>query len=351
MVRNLIASADTLQRWVRQLATSQTTLFPQPHGSASFAFAPVDGHTEVRFDGYRPTITPPGKQLSPDREVLFTFRRGADGRIELTPGGDRTRRVLAGVRPCDLKAIAEMDAVMAAGSPDPLYLERRANTAIIAVNCLKPCDGHCFCAATGSLAFRGGADVYLTPLDDGLLVEALSERGGELLATLDGKPTDDADALRRRAEAARPQPFGRQLTLPVERLADLLRQHYRSPIYDRYAERCYSCGTCNLVCPTCYCFEVCDDLNLDTASGNRTRTADACMNPQFAEVAGGHSFRAATGARQRHRIKRKFEYLPQRFPQFGSFCVGCGRCGRQCTTGIDIFDMVNDIAAEAGGAP
>ena len=65
------------------------------------------------------------------------------------------------------------------------------------------------------------------------------------------------------------------------------------------------------------------------------------MNPGFAEVAGGHNFRAESSDRQRHRIRRKFDYLQQRFDD--TFCTGCGRCGRQCTTGIDIFDIVNDV--------
>ncbi|MBF0562847.1 MAG: sulfite reductase, partial [Alphaproteobacteria bacterium] len=45
-------------------------------------------------------------------------------------------------------------------------------------------------------------------------------------------------------------------------------------------------------------------------------------------------------------VKRKFEYLIKRFGG-DSFCVGCGRCGRQCTAGIDIFDIVNDLVHNA----
>jgi CO dehydrogenase/acetyl-CoA synthase alpha subunit len=67
------------------------------------------------------------------------------------------------------------------------------------------------------------------------------------------------------------------------------------------------------------------------------------MLPEFTVVAGGHNFRPEPAARQRHRVKRKFEYLMERFGG-ESFCVGCGRCGRQCTTHIDIFEIVNDVA-------
>ena len=91
-----------------------------------------------------------------------------------------------------------------------------------------------------------------------------------------------------------------------------------------------------------------DDIDLeDTSAGVRYRTVDGCMLQDFAEVAGGHNFRAEPAGRQRHRIKRKFEYLPNRF-HGGSFCVGCGRCGRQCTVAIDIYDIVNDAIAASG---
>jgi ferredoxin len=88
-------------------------------------------------------------------------------------------------------------------------------------------------------------------------------------------------------------------------------------------------------------------MNLDVTSGNRTRTWDGCMLPHFAIVGGGHNFRPEPAARQRHRINRKFEYLPEKYGQ-GAACVGCGRCGRQCTSHIDIFDIVSDLITEGG---
>jgi Fe-S oxidoreductase len=62
-------------------------------------------------------------------------------------------------------------------------------------------------------------------------------------------------------------------------------------------------------------------------------------------VGGGHNFRPEPAARQRHRVNRKFTYLPEKF-EHGAACVGCGRCGRQCTSHIDIFDIVTDLIQE-----
>ncbi|KAA3627800.1 MAG: hypothetical protein DWQ09_11610 [Proteobacteria bacterium] len=342
------SSRQQVSGWLRRLAESYTVHFPQPEGSANWNYHPLAPESAVTLAGYRPTIIPPGRHLMPDQEVLFGFRRRPEGGIEFIEMPPAPSQIIAGVRPCDLRAIVQMDAVHADPPSDTHYLRRRAATRIIAFNCLQPCDDRAFCAATGALSQREGADCFVTLIGDEAVIEALTRAGESLLEAAGFDSCEDAVARRQAAEAGRPQPFGRQLEAPAQQMPELLRKAYHSPVWAYYAERCFSCGTCNLVCPTCYCFEVCDEMALGGQSGQRTRTWDGCMVPGFAEVAGGHNFRAAAAERQRHRIKRKFEYLPERFG-LGSFCVGCGRCGRQCTTDIDIFDMVNDIAREACG--
>lgn len=357
-MRAFLAPKAGVLDWIRALGKYHTVLFPQRTGSASFQYEPVGDRSDLAFENFDSPVprkefrastnpVPPGKAFFPAREELFRFRRLEDGRFELIPTLDPSPRILAGVRPCDLKAIHLMDRVFNEGTGDPGYLTRRANTAIIAHDCLQPCDEHCFCDAAGSLHAREGADVFLTPLDGAMLVECLSARGEELAQGAGFEPCAEPAAKRKWAESKRARPFGRQLKAPVDALPELLARVWDSDVWRKHTERCFSCGTCNLVCPTCYCFDVRDDLNLDEpSSGVRMRTWDGCMLPDFAEVAGGHNFRADPAARQRHRVKRKFEYLPNRFGE-GSFCVGCGRCGHQCTATIDIFDIVNDLAEAA----
>ena len=343
-----LGTEDSVLDWLRSLAGRFEVFFPQPNGAANFNFAPVHNGSMLRFDAYRPSVVPPVKRLLPAYEVIFQFSRGAEGRYEFHQQRDGRRQVLAGVRPCDLKGIAQMDAVFADGYPDPLYLSHRTNTAIVAYACPQPCDDTCFCESVESLDFRDGADLFLTPDGDDLLIETMTLRGEALLAGTSFASCDEPEAVLGRAIARRPRPFGRQLKATPGALPAILAGAGNSPAWTKHAERCYSCTTCNLVCPTCYCFDVQDDFNSDLTSGMRTRTWDACMSPAFAEVTGGHNFRAACADRHRHRVRRKFEYLPKRYGM-GSFCVGCGRCGRQCTANIDIFDIVNDIIDETGG--
>ena len=345
--------------WIRNLGRRSNMFFPQRLGETSFEFARVRQDSELQLEDYDAPMprqafqasanpVPPGKLLSPAKETMFRFRKDEGGRYAFTPVFDSDSRILAGVRPCDLHAINLMDSVNSEGAADPYYLTRRQNTAIIAHDCLQPCDEHCFCDAAGSLRTRDGADVFLTPLDGKVLVECLTERGEALVSDAGFPSCNDAEAKKAWAEQQRAKPFGRQLNAPLENIPDILAQQWDSPVWEKHVERCFSCGTCNLVCPTCYCFDVHDDIDLeDTSAGIRYRTVDGCMLEDFSEVAGGHNFRAESAGRQRHRIKRKFEYLPNRFDG-GSFCVGCGRCGRQCTVDIDIYDIVNDAINASG---
>jgi sulfhydrogenase subunit beta (sulfur reductase) len=342
----LVAPADTIAVWLRGLARQRAVFFPQRAGERSFRFEQLTDTAPIDLEHYVPTIVPPGKKMMPAADELVRFRQQG-GKVETDARIDTSSRVLAGVRSCDLKAIGLLDKVQSDGVRDPYYLARRDHTAIIAVDCATACDDRAFCQATRALGHKQGADVFLTPVDGKLLVEGLTPRGEELLKGASFEVCKDAAARRDRAEQAKPKTFGRALKAPVDKLPALLRQRYRDALWERHVEKCFSCGTCTMVCPTCYCFDVKDDLGFDLQSGNRVRTWDSCMLPEFAIVAGGHNFRPEAAARQRHRVKRKFEYLMERFGG-ESFCVGCGRCGRQCTTHIDIYDIVNDVAG--GGA-
>lgn len=345
-MNDFIASSGEVLDWIAGLTDKRSVFFPQRHGTASYRFKHVADRSALQFKDYRPTIVPPVKIIVPAEEELLSFVNHSDGRVDMLASVDTTLRVLAGVRPCDLKGIFLMDLFLHDGVADPYYRARRDHTAIIGYACTQPCDERAFCRAVDSLDHREGSDVFLTPVKGGLiLVEIKTKQGLALLEGADFETCEDGPARKVGAVAARPDDFGRPLKAAVEKLPDIIEQHWESPIWDNHVERCFSCGSCNLVCPSCYCFDVHDDLELDTQSGTRSRTWDGCMLPHFSVVAGKHNFRPEPASRQRHRVKRKFEYLPNRYGQ-GSACVGCGRCGRQCTSGIDIYDIVNDLAEE-----
>jgi ferredoxin len=176
------------------------------------------------------------------------------------------------------------------------------------------------------------ADLMLTGLKDGsFAVEVLTEKGRELLKKSGAKKAPETISVsmdKSKASVKNKLTIKRDpMTLPM-----FLNGREKDPVFDKRALRCFSCGSCVMVCPTCYCFDVGDEVELSLEKGVRFRTWDGCMLQGFAQVAGGHNFRKKPEDRLRHRIFRKTKYLFEKFGLPG--CVGCGRCGHACTSGI-----------------
>jgi len=113
-------------------------------------------------------------------------------------------------------------------------------------------------------------------------------------------------------------------------------------VWEAIARRCFACGSCNTTCPTCYCWDVYDDVAVDLTKGCRVRRYDSCQLDPFAEVAGGENFRKDRSSRLRHRMFRKGKYILDQTGRSG--CVGCGRCERACVADISIKETFIQIA-------
>ncbi len=131
-----------------------------------------------------------------------------------------------------------------------------------------------------------------------------------------------------------------------ELIPELLKDSYgKSGFWEKHSEKCLACGSCVLVCPTCYCFDVKDNPDLTLEAGERIRTWDGCLLEDFAKIASGENFRATRPTRYRHRYFKKGKYLYDRFG-FVS-CVGCGRCSSNCLPNIaNPVDLFNDMYHE-----
>lgn len=169
---------------------------------------------------------------------------------------------------------------------DSCYLNARMDLLLIVENCISP-GNTCFCATmrTGSMATYG-FDIAYTRLGNEVLFQPGSDSGVELLTELDLKPASVesldklGEALRRAAEMARSN-------FSIDNLPETLEANIESEVYIRVAERCFGCANCNMVCPTCFCFDVLDEPELD-GSAKRVRIWDGCHSYSYAQVAGGH---------------------------------------------------------------
>ncbi|MCP4263447.1 MAG: Ni/Fe hydrogenase subunit beta [Planctomycetes bacterium] len=294
-----------------------------------FVFAPLANAEDLRLD-YDVTILPPKKYFQPPRETLLKFDRKA-GFESLS---DSQPFVLFGVHPYDMVAISQMDKLFATDNCDTQYVNRRQKATIVACDVQNASD-EVFAGCMDTATVKDGFDILITKIESDYLVDIRSEKGQALAETIkSAKDADDMSLKLRELVWADNTKLLQKHKLNVRHdvLPKLLERSYEHPVWEEKAERCYSCGSCNLVCPTCYCFDVQDDVEWDLQKGERVRVWDGCLLAEFANVAGGHNFRKNRADRYRHRFYRKGQYVPEKIGEVA--CVGCGRCIKACTAKI-----------------
>jgi hypothetical protein len=295
-----------------------------------FVFAPVASSKDVRLD-YDVTILPPKKVIFPVRQDLVTFGPNGPGTaIQPEP------RILFGVHFYDIKAIDMLDLLFRENNEDWNYLAQRELTTIVGSSVQSVSD-RSFWGTVGRGVKPMGHDAFLTKLQSGYVLEVRTPKGEKLLGYGRFSPATAAqvaEAVQINEEIMNKCP--ESLAYTSEAIADKVRKAFSSKLWDELSRTCFSCGTCNIVCPTCYCFDVQDNWNLDQVSGQRARAWDGCLLEDFAKVSLGagacENFREHRGQRYRHRIMRKAAYLNEKLG--GPACVGRGRCAAQCVPDI-----------------
>lgn len=316
--------------------------------NGNFAFEAIETPEELRLD-YPTTILPPKKFLFPVRETLFEIedaKKGIMKEPELDPP-----TIIFGVHACDLHAIQLLDHVFSTGHVDANYVNRRRQTLIVSIECLTPCDGAAFCKSMGTLSADEGYDLHLVDLGETYAVDVMTEAGHELISKAEVTPATEADIKRLNAVLSEKWPhFPYRLDFDITDLPSLLNMSMKDPLWAELGDRCLACAACTNVCPTCFCFDVNDEVDLNMTSGRRVRTWDSCQLDAFAEVAGGHNFRKNRALRQRHRFMRKGRYILEAHHFLG--CVGCGRCARACPVDINPVGVFNELyrRKELGGS-
>jgi sulfhydrogenase subunit beta (sulfur reductase) len=316
-------------KFVDALIRTERTIAVQAKGDR-FDFAPLESAMDLRLD-YDVTLQPPKKYFLPPEEVLLTYEVGGAYKSQC----DNEKFVLLGVHPYDMIAINQMDELFRQDNYDTHYMTRRKNATIIACDVVRPSD-NVFASSMGTAVVKEGYDVLLTDIGDSYVAEAATAKGEQLLAKAKGAVDADAESLKKREDIwARNRKMlnKHELKCDPAYLPKLLAKAYKHPVWEERARTCFSCGSCNQVCPTCYCFNVQDDVNWDLNTGQRCRAWDGCLLDGFTKVAPDHEFRKARADRFRHRLYRKAAYVPRKIG--GQIaCVGCGRCVAACLPDI-----------------
>lgn len=327
--KSLVITKEGLKSMVESLAKDMEIVgVKSRHGK--YVYDRIASFEELHLD-YDVAVTPPTKYLLPARETLLKFKIGDEPKVE--PVIEAIPRAIIGIHPYDIKAIELLDDVFMTTNPDPNYIARRQNTIVIGVDCLNP-SPKSFAPSMDTHLTETGFDLLLTNIGADYMVSVGSEKGADLLAKHAQlrEPTGDEIAKQKAVRDGALAKYKLSLDIPKERLPKLLEESYDDPYWESRSESCLSCGSCVMVCPTCFCFDVKDNVSLNLKDGQRLRQWDGCVLIDFAKVATGENFRHDKASRLRHRIFRKGKYILERYGRLG--CVGCGRCATACLAEI-----------------
>ncbi len=306
-----------------------------------YVFDTLSSAEELRLE-YDVTILPPKKYFLPQYEMLlkFSLQKPFEGKETITD----VPRIIIGVHPYDIIALEQTDRHYLDQQQDNFYKKRRENTIIIGVD-IQNVSERSFAASMKTNTTESGFDLLLTDIGNCYAVTIGSEKGDKLLkkyATVKDASSTDLNKIKT-ARNDILKKYKQKIKIEKKDWSPLLVANYNHAIWEEHADVCMECSSCTMVCPTCFCYDVKDEVSLNLKQGNRTRTWDGCMLKDFTKVGSGEVFRDEVKERYRHRFFRKGNYLPERYGFVA--CVGCGRCGSACLPDIaDPCNLINELA-------
>ena len=287
------------------------------------------------------TMLPAKHILQPVWQDIYSFKFGNGFQIKEPELAEKI--AFFGISPCDVNALLALDRVFGGRFVDPCYWRRRENTLIVAANCTEV-SRESFCTSwdTGPELYSN-YDLLITELSDGYLLEVGSPKGEDVVAVLN-LPKATQDHLNEKAVRLNAARAATKKKLPVapDDLHRFLKERFNHPAWVPNSDACFSCGNCTIACPTCYCFDIRDEVMPSRSIGVRRSEWDSCQLLEFAEVGFHANFRLLRIDRFKHRTIHKLSWMKQQYGLTG--CVGCGRCVRWCPSWPERRGRITSLA-------
>ncbi len=340
-----ILDKNEFQKLVAIILESNEVIAPKrvgtrENGTAIHQYLPVKSFEEIDL-AYETTEYSAKTYFLPYKENLSTYRFDEEGWKQ-----DISYRVwpraIIGMHACDIAALVKLDKVMAKNSfPSPYYVSRRKNTFIVGID-HEPCEKG-FCRSMGTDTVNHGFDLFLTDLGDRYFVAIDSDRGFTTLQRVRVREVSEKDT-QKYLEVRKGIAAGYKIEVDLHNLPNLLDLEFESEVWKKWGGKCLSCGSCAMVCPTCYCYGITERVSMDNSEGAKVKRLHSCNLVDFAMVAGGHNFRPHRTTRLKYRYYHQHRGFVEAYDE--PKCVGCGRCSRVCLAGINPPDIISDLHAE-----
>ena len=306
-------------------------------GNKIYRFLKINSFYELEMNYTRSYISPKNFFLPFKEELACYALSDADWDQEVKY--TIHPRVIVGMRACDINGLLKLDEVMLESAfPNPYYAARRRNTVIIGLD-HEPLED-CFCRSMNTDKASKGFDLFLTDIGDKYFVTINSDTGYMMVSQSGGQEVTDEDQLNYKLVKKQIESkFKTQVDVTI--VPELMDLEFESDIWEKWGEKCLSCGSCAMVCPTCYCYGVEEQVNLSFTQATKKRFLYSCNLLDFAAVAGGHNFRPEPHIRLKYRYYHRFKGFVEAYNQI--LCVGCNRCGDACPAGIHPKAIIDDL--------
>lgn len=310
---------------------------PMDREGRGYIYEKIEDAEDIDLDPGKPMI-PLKYFFHPPRFKPYSF----DGKGYYE--SDRSeKKIVFGAHPCDINGTLILDKLFMQGDfPDNFYRKRRENTYVIGLSCMP--DETCFCKSTNTHIVEEGFDIFFSDIGDWYIVWVATSKGDDLVHYREELFSTDMTQEDMEAytqwHKERDEAF--QLSFDMTAIPDKVELNYDADFWDVLGDRCLSCGQCTMVCPSCNCFNLVDELLISKGTkGRKKRYWDSCMFENYSVVAGGENFRETKGDRVRLWYTHKLKGFNGQFGKYA--CVGCGRCIDTCPVDINVKSVMEHI--------